>query len=151
FDPHDRGIDMDNLDYHVLKPDIDRYGISKCRDWLLGVEFGRRYKAEGIVSVPINPGNVLTELARDAAWQLKVVGRLVAYKVISFGVCSQLFSAFSPNIEKVDWTKDWVIPWGRLAPLRADLSKAVIPEEEGGNGNARLFWEWNEEQVKDYL
>ncbi|KAM7215300.1 putative estradiol 17 beta-dehydrogenase [Rhypophila decipiens] len=152
YAPEDRGIDMDNLDYHVPKPGIDRYGISKCGDWLLGVEFGRRYKADGIVSVPVNPGNVLTELARDAAWWLKVVGRLVAYKV-SFGVCSYLFAAFSAdlNIDKVDWTKDWVIPWGRLAPVRADLPKAVIPEEEGGNGNARLFWEWNEEQVKDYL
>ncbi|KAK4208987.1 NAD(P)-binding protein [Rhypophila decipiens] len=152
YAPEDFGIDMDNLDYHVPKPGIDRYGISKCGDWLLGVEFGRRYKADGIVSVPVNPGNVLTELARNAAWWLKVVGRLVASRV-SFGVSTQLFSAFSPNIkiDKVDWTKDWVIPWGRLAPLRADLPKAVIPEEEGGNGNARLFWEWNEEQVKYYL
>jgi hypothetical protein len=33
--------------------------------WALGVEYARRYKADGIVSVPINPGNLRTELARD--------------------------------------------------------------------------------------
>lgn len=44
-----------------------------------------------------------------------------------------------------------VIPWGRFAPLRSDLPTAVKPEEDGGNGNARKFWEWNEEQVKAYL
>jgi retinol dehydrogenase-12 len=44
-----------------------------------------------------------------------------------------------------------VIPFGRFAPLRPDLVKATKPEEEGGNGNAQKFWEWNEEQVKSYL
>ena len=44
-----------------------------------------------------------------------------------------------------------VIPWGRFAPLRPDLPNAATPEEEGGNGAARKFWEWNEEQVKHYI
>lgn len=44
-----------------------------------------------------------------------------------------------------------VIPWGRFALLRPDLPKATKPEEDGGNRNAQKFWEWNEEQVKDYL
>jgi hypothetical protein len=44
-----------------------------------------------------------------------------------------------------------VIPWGRFASLRPDLPKATKLEEDGGNGNAQKFWEWNEEQVKDYL
>jgi len=44
-----------------------------------------------------------------------------------------------------------VIPWGRFAPLRPDLPKATKPEEEGGNGTAQKFWEWNEQQVKDFV
>jgi hypothetical protein len=44
-----------------------------------------------------------------------------------------------------------VIPWGRFAALRPDLTNATKPEEEGGNGNAEKFWKWNEEQVKGYL
>ena len=44
-----------------------------------------------------------------------------------------------------------VIPFGRFAPFRPDLVKATKPEEEGGNGNAQKFWDWNEEHVKSYL
>ncbi|KAF4614408.1 hypothetical protein G7Y89_g15328 [Cudoniella acicularis] len=152
YAPEERGIDLDNLDYHIPKPHVDRYGISKCGDWLLGVEYARRHKADGIVSVPINPGNVRTELARDQSVALKIIANAIVYPIIN-GVYTQLFAAFSPavTIEKADWTKDWIIPWGRFAPLRPDLPKATKPVEEGGNGNAQKFWQWNEEQVKDYL
>lgn len=44
-----------------------------------------------------------------------------------------------------------VVPWGRLVPLRPDLTAATLLREEGGNGNAKEFWEWNEKQVKNYL
>lgn len=84
YSPEDRGIDMTNLDYHIPKPGIDRYGISKCGSWLLAVEFARRHKADGIVSVPINPGNVLTDLARDAPLWLKMIGHAVVYKYVSY-------------------------------------------------------------------
>ncbi|KAK4115439.1 NAD(P)-binding protein [Canariomyces notabilis] len=136
FAPQDRGIDMDNLDYHVEKPHVDRYGISKCGDWLLGVEFARRHKKDGIVSVPINPGNVRTALARDQTIGLKVVAHAIVYPIIN-GVYTQLFAALDEGLE--------------FAPLRPDLPKATKPEEEGGNGNTQAFWNWNEEQVKAYL
>lgn len=44
-----------------------------------------------------------------------------------------------------------VVPWGRIVPIRPDLPEAVLPREQGGNGNAEEFWEWNEKTVKDYL
>jgi NAD(P)-dependent dehydrogenase (short-subunit alcohol dehydrogenase family) len=108
FAPEDHGIDMSNLNYHVPKPHVERYGISKCGDWLLGVEFARRHKQDGIVSVPINPGNVRTALARDQTLGLKMVAHAIVYPIIN-GVYTQLFAAFSPNVtvEKADWTKDW--------------------------------------------
>jgi retinol dehydrogenase-12 len=108
FAPPERGIDMNNLDYNVPKPHVDRYGISKCGDWLLGVEYGRRHKGDGIVSAPINPGNVRTQLARDQTIGLKIVAHAIVHPVIK-GVYTQLFAAFSPDVtsEKVDWTKNW--------------------------------------------
>jgi hypothetical protein len=30
------------------------------------------------------------------------------------------------------------------------MSDAIKPETEGGNGHARKFWEWSEEQVRNY-
>lgn len=108
YAPEDRGIDMENLDYHIPVPHVDRYGISKCGDWLLGVEYARRYKAEGIVSVPINPGNVRTLLARDQSWLLQLIASAIVYPIIN-GVYTQLFAAFSPEIttKKADWTTNW--------------------------------------------
>ena len=108
FAPEGRGIDLDNLDYHIPKPGVERYGISKCGDWLLGVEYARRHKADGIVSVPINPGNTRTQLARHQGLALKIIAHAIVYPIIN-GVYTQLFAAFSPEvtIEKADWTKDW--------------------------------------------
>ncbi len=108
YAPEDRGIDLDNLDYHIPKPHVERYGISKCGDWLLAVEYARQHKADGIVSVPINPGNVRTSLARDQTLGLKIIAHAVVYPIIN-GVYTQLFAAFSPEvtIEKADWTTTW--------------------------------------------
>jgi retinol dehydrogenase-12 len=36
-------------------------------------------------------------------------------------------------------------------PIREDLVAAAKLVEEGGKGHAKKFWEWNEEQVKQYL
>lgn len=146
------GISTENLDYHIPKPAEDRYGISKAGVWALAVEYARRHKADGVVSVPLNPGNLRTELARDQGFMVRLVAHLVCYPVIR-GAYSELFAAFSPqiSIEKTDWSQTWVGPFGRLLPLRADLSKATIPEEEGGSGGTVEFWEWNEKQVAKYL
>ncbi|KAI9641492.1 short-chain alcohol dehydrogenase [Ciborinia camelliae] len=163
FAPQDRGIDLDNLDYHIPKPHVERNGISKCGDWLLGVEYARRHKVDGIVSVPINPGNTRTQLARDQGLALKIIANAVVYPIIN-GVYAQLFAAFSPEvtIEKADWTKDWT-KWCSykhgsdlyehyLPPSdQTGLTNATKPEEEGGNGNTQKFWEWNEEQVKNFI
>lgn len=106
--PPDRGIDMDNLDYHIPKPQLDRYGISKCGDWLLGVEYARRHKADGIVSVPINPGNLQTQLARHQRTFIKIIATAIVHPVIN-GLDTLLFAAFSPEvaIEREDWTNNW--------------------------------------------
>lgn len=113
YAPENRGIDMNNLDYHIPMPHMDRYGISKCGDWLLAVEYARRYQADGIMSVPINPGNLRTLLARDQPWILRFLVTGICYPIIN-GVYTQLFAAFSPEIAAVDWSEDW----GKLTPLK---------------------------------
>lgn len=44
-----------------------------------------------------------------------------------------------------------VVPWGRFLPIRPDLVAATKSETEGGNGAAKKFWEWTEQQIKPYL
>lgn len=124
FAPLGRGIDLDNVDYHIPKPHIDRYGISKAGTWLLGVEYARRHKADGIVSVAINPGNIRTELARDQVAAFRLLAGAIVYPVIN-GVYTQLFAGFSPDVTnaKVDWTKQW----GNFnSPYFMDLNSNVL-------------------------
>ncbi|KAK8103612.1 NAD(P)-binding protein [Apiospora kogelbergensis] len=149
FAPEGRGVDLDTLD--EPKPGIARYGISKAGVWLLAVEYARRHKADGIVSVAINPGNIRTELARNQGMALKLIAGAIVYPVIR-GVYTQLYAVFSNEIAtQFDYTKEWVIPFGRIAALRADLIPATQPTEEGGNGNAKQFWEWNQDKVQEYM
>lgn len=35
--------------------------------------------------------------------------------------------------------------------IRKDLLAATKTEAEGGSGIARKFWQWNEEQIKQYI
>jgi retinol dehydrogenase-12 len=104
----DVGIVTDNLDYHVPVNATDRYGISKTGVWALAAEYARRHKPDGIVSVPLNPGNLRTELPRDQGFVIKLVASLVCYPAVR-GAYSELYAAFSPDlaIDKVDWSQNW--------------------------------------------
>lgn len=80
-----------------LKP-LERYGISKAGNWLYGVEFASRHKADGVVSVPCNPGHLRSDLYRDGSAVFKfVVNNFVAYPSV-YGAYTELFSALSPSI-----------------------------------------------------
>lgn len=102
------GISTDNLDYHIPRTAEDRYGISKTGVWALAVEYATRHKADGIVSVPLNPGNLRTELARHQSLAVKLVAALVCYPAVR-GAYSELFAGFSPDVtvEKSNWSKVW--------------------------------------------
>ncbi|KAI1135882.1 putative estradiol 17 beta-dehydrogenase [Hypoxylon sp. FL0543] len=146
------GVSTDNLDYHTPVRAATRYSLSKAGVWALGVEYGRRHGQgkDGIVSVAINPGNLRSELQRDQGLLFKILTRLLLYPTIN-GAYTELYAAFSPEVVEADLSENWVGPFGRILSLRPPLPKATKPESEGGTGGTAKFWEWNEEQVKDYL
>lgn len=97
FGQQDIGISLENLDYHLPKPAPERYGISKTGVWALAVEFATRHKSDGIISVPINPGNVSSGLARNQGIALKAVAKLVGYPPV-LGAYTELFAGLSPQV-----------------------------------------------------
>ena len=107
----DVGISLDNLDYHVPVPATERYGISKCGAWALGVEYARRHKADGVVSVPINPGNLRTELARDQRVLFRNMTKLVCYPPV-MGAYTELWAGLSKEV-----TLEKSGSWGEFFPL----------------------------------
>jgi retinol dehydrogenase-12 len=166
------GVIMDNLDYHNDKSAIEKYAISKGGNYLHSAEFAKRYEADGVVSVALNPGNLASELYRN---QWAVVGfflrTFILYPSI-FGAYTELFAGLSQEVtikQSGSWSESIspdnerrcirkltmfdhiVVPWGRFMDIRKDLIEASKTKAEGGSGVAEAFWEWSEEQVKPYL
>ncbi|KAI1768460.1 hypothetical protein GGR53DRAFT_532377 [Hypoxylon sp. FL1150] len=144
------GLSSSYMDYWPLMSPLERYGLSKAGDWLLGVEFARRHAADGILSVPVNPGHLASNLYREAGVIFKSILKVAALFPPVNGAYVELFAALSPDLTMKD-NGSWVVPWGRLYPIRKDLLDATKSKDEGGNENGREFWEWCEEQVKEFL
>jgi NAD(P)-dependent dehydrogenase (short-subunit alcohol dehydrogenase family) len=106
--PKPGGVPLDNLDFHVDKGGIFKYNVSKAGNYLQAVEYAKRHKTDGIVSVALNPGNLASDLARDLSSFIRLLLRIfLAYPPIN-GAYTELFAAFSPEItvEKIGaWSK----------------------------------------------
>ncbi|KAI1081407.1 hypothetical protein F5B20DRAFT_535986 [Whalleya microplaca] len=131
------------------KPGNERYWISKVGNWAHSVEYALRYQADGVISVALNPGNLQSELYRNQGFLMRIFIRLMMYPPV-MGAYTELFAGLSPEITLSN-TGSWVIPFGRIYPVREDLNVATKSVAEGGSGGTYKFWEWTEEQVRPYL
>lgn len=91
------GVSLDNLDFHIEKPAMERYGLSKAGNWAHGVEFAKRFKADGVVSIPLNPGNLDSDLYREHGFIFKLMTKAILYPSIN-GAYTELFAGLSPEI-----------------------------------------------------
>jgi retinol dehydrogenase-12 len=91
------GVDMNNLDYKQDKSAWHKYGVSKAGNLLHAKEYAKRYQADGIISVALNPGNLKSDLQRYVpGWQNKILG-LILYTPIH-GAYTELFAGLSPDV-----------------------------------------------------
>ncbi|KAI0412979.1 hypothetical protein F5X98DRAFT_353387 [Xylaria grammica] len=144
------GVPLDNLDYHNDMGWFPKYAISKAGNYLQGSEFARRHKADGIVSVSLNPGNLDSELWRNQPY---LIGKLLKWTILHApinGAYTELFAGLSPDVT-MEKSGGWIVPFGRFMHPRKDLKEATKTKEEGGSGIAQEFWEWNEQQVRPFL
>ena len=142
------GIDMDNLDYKVDKPQMGKYGVSKAGNYYHGTEFARRHASDQIVSVvsnptdtpeekgcrtlltaiqALNPGNLWTDLDRNSGGIFLLARKFTTYDAI-YGAYTELFAALSPdvNLEKSGaWSESplTLLPHSRKVII-AELSKS---------------------------
>ncbi|KAK4165719.1 putative short-chain dehydrogenase [Cladorrhinum sp. PSN259] len=143
------GLPVDNLDYKVAKGEDERYSNSKVGCWAQAIEFGKRNKE--VVSVPVNPGNLKSDLFKERGLGLRIVAKIAGYPVKN-GAATQLYAGLNAEVtrEKLGRT-NWVIPFGRVYAIRTDLEPAVKSKEEGGTGGTQAFWEWCEEKVTPFV
>ncbi|KZT52554.1 NAD(P)-binding protein [Calocera cornea HHB12733] len=136
------GVDYATLkDGHVRRQKLDpwlSYFQSKWGNTVWSKELGRRYGAEGIVSISLNPGLIRTDLVRYlkgiVAWLTKSMGT----PVDPLGAVTQLYAGTAPEAAALNG--QYLIPWARPATARKDTDDPAA---------GRALWEWVEEQVKD--
>ena len=102
------GVPVDELDdyKHRKKLMFYKYGISKAGNYLHGAEFAKRYRDAGIVSVPLNPGNLDSDLYRTLNPMVAWVVRKVALYPSVYGAYTELFAGLSPEVT-VEKSGDW--------------------------------------------
>jgi retinol dehydrogenase-12 len=101
------GLDISNLDYHKDESPTFKYGVSKAGNYLHAVEYARRYKEQGIVSVALNPGNLNTNLARHKSALFVLAVKWMVNPPI-YGAYTEIFAGFSGDVTtemKGDWGK----------------------------------------------
>ncbi|OAQ92093.1 short-chain dehydrogenase protein [Purpureocillium lilacinum] len=129
---------------------LDQYSLSKLGNYLHAAEHAARYKADGVLSVSLNPGALDSEFWRTqgsvTTWLLR---RTLLYPPI-YGAYTNLFAGFSPEVT-ADKSGSYIAPWGQLWRVSKDMLDAAKTTAEGGTGVAREFWQWCEEQVESYI
>ncbi|KAI1400223.1 hypothetical protein F4819DRAFT_462031 [Hypoxylon fuscum] len=141
-------INMDYLDYHRPKSSLHRYGISKVGVWAYGVEFSKRFEADGVLGVAVNPGNLRSDLFSRQSFLFRLQVALMHYPAVN-GAYTELFAGLSHEVASDK--AEYVVPFGRFHPICEDLEIAGRPETEGGVDLTRKFWEWSEKQVEEFV
>ncbi|KAM0421123.1 hypothetical protein ACHAPT_011015 [Fusarium lateritium] len=136
------GVNMSNLDNQRSVFPSEKYGVSKGGMVLLSQEYAKRHEKDGIISVAMNPGNLKTELRRHLPWIFATIFGWISWDP-QYGAYSELFAGFSPEITPEN-SGCWVIPWGRISPIRDDI------RESAENGLGEKFWEWCERETWEF-
>lgn len=97
------------------------FSNSKVSNWAHAAEYALRHRADGIVSVPVNPGNLRSELYRDSGWALWIGGKLFMYPPL-MGAYTELFAGLSPEI-----TLEKTGCWGELFPISGGVALICVP------------------------
>jgi len=73
---------------------------------LQGTEFAKRYRDDGIVSIPLNPGNLNSDMWRGMGpLASKFIETFLLHPPI-YGAYTRLYAAFSPKIT-IEQTGEW--------------------------------------------
>lgn len=110
---------------------------------------GIKLRSEGIIGLSVNPGNLRSDLSRQQGAVFRALTGLMNYPVVN-GAYTELWAGLSLQVT-LEKAGSLVYPFGHFGAIRKDWTAATKPSAEGGNGTAQKFWDWSEEQVKEFL
>jgi retinol dehydrogenase-12 len=105
--PKSAGVPMDNLDYHIEKSGGYKYAVSKAGNYLHSAEFAKRHQSDGVISISLNPGNLLTKLTDENGWLFNKFKNSLDSPPV-YGAYTELFAGLSKDITMAnsgDWGK----------------------------------------------
>ncbi|KAL9094788.1 MAG: hypothetical protein Q9165_003059 [Trypethelium subeluteriae] len=146
----------DGVDFAILdegpKTRMGAYSATKAGNIFLAVEWARRYGSgeDAMISVAQNPGNLRTNMFKGTpGWWMLVLNRTL-YPA-KFGAYTELYAGLSPDIT-LDRNGAYVMPWGRIQEQfpRKDIVEAMKPQDQGGKGAPKRFWEWCESKHREF-
>jgi NAD(P)-dependent dehydrogenase (short-subunit alcohol dehydrogenase family) len=105
------GLEISNLDYHKEESPSTKYGVSKAGNYFHAVEYARRYREQGVLSVALNPGNLKTDLARHKSKLFVLAIKWMVSPPI-YGAYTEIFAAFSSDVKP-----EMEGNWGRFAGI----------------------------------
>jgi retinol dehydrogenase 12 len=123
-DRKDGGMPFDNLDYHVDKSAQYKYGVSKVGNYYHATEYQRRYGSQGILSIPLNPGNLKSDLQRTAEWnglQKVIIEKFLLHPAV-YGAYTELWAGLSPKVTAEKLSEGL---WGKSLAVGSQTSKIV--------------------------
>ncbi|KAI1108111.1 hypothetical protein F5Y14DRAFT_437401 [Nemania sp. NC0429] len=128
----------------------DKYFGSKLGNYLHAAEYATRHRADGVVSVSLNPGALDSELWRTQFSLVRSLMRATLLHPPVYGAYTCLFAAFSSEVT-LENSGTYIAPWGQLWKLAPEMARAGRSLEDCGDGTAKAFWEWTEAQVQKYI
>ncbi|KAI1432280.1 NAD(P)-binding protein [Xylaria sp. CBS 124048] len=128
----------------------EQYCLSKLGNYFHATEFAARHRSDGVVSIPLNPGNIDSEFWRTQGPLVTCLLRKTLLHPPVYGAYTNLFAGFSDQVT-MDRSGEFVGPWGKFRSVARDMIEGSKTESQGGNGTAQRLWEWSEAQVKPYV
>ncbi|KAI1120720.1 hypothetical protein F5Y10DRAFT_289358 [Nemania abortiva] len=126
-----------------------QYCLSKLGNYYHATEFAARYAADGIISIPLNPGNIDSDFWRTMGSVVTCMLRKTLLYPPRYGAYTNVFAGFSPEVTR-EKSGQFVSPWGQFRDVSKDMLEGSKSRSLGGNGTAEEFWAWSEAQVQPY-
>ncbi|KAI1152768.1 hypothetical protein F4825DRAFT_299974 [Nemania diffusa] len=132
------------------KGQYSQYCLSKLGNYFHATEFAARHAADGIISVPLNPGNIDSDFWRTMGPAVTCMLRKTLLHPPRYGAYTNVFAGLSPEVT-LQKSGQFVAPWGQFRNVSKEMLEGSKPTSQGGNGTAMEFWDWSEAQIKAYL
>ena len=91
-------IDLDNQEYRRETPIMNKNEIHTTGTYFYGTEYAKRYKDDGILSIPLNPGLLDSDLWRTQDTLTHKILQMIVLHPPVLGAYTELFAGLSPEV-----------------------------------------------------